>query len=381
MVCTRKFVNRGSRAVDENPLTVVSWNILADQYTDDQFASNCSPEHLAWENRLPRIIDELISYDADVICLQEVEKPSLPHFMARLPGYSVLFRGREDTNPSQWYSADTLAGCMAPLEGEALLTRDSRLTLLDHCLVRLADHVPDDLKAAGQGSETFDKLLERNEGGFIALMEDKATGRQMCIAGVHLYYDPWWPDVKLLQAIILTQQVRSFLGEQSKEQPTAMMIVGDFNSLWHKQHSDRYDKVPSGKHLTSGVYKLMSTGALCRTHVDHPHRRSCLRGFPHPGWKEFRAESALAPLLSCYYQSAEPPLTTKTARFAGCIDYIWLGFGWAVVSTLEMPYHYKPGQDASEMTDVIPMPNGEHPSDHLALGCQLITPCKMLSLF
>jgi hypothetical protein len=25
---------------------------------------------------------------------------------------------------------------MAPLEGEALLTRDSRLTLLDHCLVR-----------------------------------------------------------------------------------------------------------------------------------------------------------------------------------------------------------------------------------------------------
>jgi mRNA deadenylase 3'-5' endonuclease subunit Ccr4 len=72
MVCTRKFVNRGSRAVDENPLTVVSWNILADQYTDDQFASNCSPEHLAWENRLPRIIDELISYDADVICLQEV---------------------------------------------------------------------------------------------------------------------------------------------------------------------------------------------------------------------------------------------------------------------------------------------------------------------
>lgn len=38
-------------------------------------------------------------------------------------------------------------------------------------------------------------------------------------------------------------------------------------------------------------------------------------------------ESALAPMRSVYYQNnAEPPLTTKTVSFAGCIDYIWFSF-------------------------------------------------------
>lgn len=35
--------------------------------------------------------------------------------------------------------------------------------------------------------------------------------------------------------------------------------------------------------------------------------------------------SALAPLLSAYFQEdCEPPLTTKTASFAGSLDYIWV---------------------------------------------------------
>ena len=41
---------------------------------------------------------------------------------------------------------------------------------------------------------------------------------------------------------------------------------------------------------------------------------------------QLRVESALAPLRSAYFEgNAEPPLTTKTASFAGCIDYIWCG--------------------------------------------------------
>lgn len=72
MTQLRQFVTRDSRHLDEAPLTVVSWNILADQFAVLQFDSACPPQHLDWSSRLPRIVKQLLSYDADVICLQEV---------------------------------------------------------------------------------------------------------------------------------------------------------------------------------------------------------------------------------------------------------------------------------------------------------------------
>lgn len=72
MTHQREFISRGSRFLDEAPVTVLSWNILADQFAGRQFDSACPPEHLAWSSRLPRIVEQLLNYDADVICLQEV---------------------------------------------------------------------------------------------------------------------------------------------------------------------------------------------------------------------------------------------------------------------------------------------------------------------
>jgi CCR4-NOT transcription complex subunit 6 len=68
---------------------------------------------------------------------------------------------------------------------------------------------------------------------------------------------------------------------------------------------------------------------------------------------------------------SEPPLTNKTDKFAGCLDYVFVSKGdWEVVSGLGMPY----GADApAEPADVVfpPIPNEIYPSDHLAVGCRL----------
>lgn len=44
----------------------------ADKYATSGVHSYATAEQLAWSNRGPRIIEELLGYDADVICLQEV---------------------------------------------------------------------------------------------------------------------------------------------------------------------------------------------------------------------------------------------------------------------------------------------------------------------
>ncbi len=57
-----------------------------------------------------------------------------------------------------------------------------------------------------------------------------------------------------------------------------------------------------------------------------------------------------------------------------------VGWGWAQTATLAMPYAWARGEDASQLTGVREMPNEDAPSDHLAMGCQLMAPCDLFAL-
>lgn len=67
----------------------------------------------------------------------------------------------------------------------------------------------------------------------------------------------------------------------------------------------------------------------------------------------------------------EPPLTTKTATFAGCLDYLWCSAGdWAATALLELPYPQGSGPDP-QTVELGTLPNEHFPSDHLAMGADL----------
>lgn len=72
MVQQRVFIDHGARPSTDPPLTIISYNILADKYAVSGWHSYCPLEHLQWSSRLPRLIQELETYSADIICLQEV---------------------------------------------------------------------------------------------------------------------------------------------------------------------------------------------------------------------------------------------------------------------------------------------------------------------
>lgn len=70
-------------------------------------------------------------------------------------------------------------------------------------------------------------------------------------------------------------------------------------------------------------------------------------------------------------EGQEPPLTTQTDYFMGCLDYIWLSRKrWHVTHTLSMPYDVSNGPEPQNV-GFRPIPDAEFPSDHLAVGCRV----------
>lgn len=90
---------------------------------------------------------------------------------------------------------------------------------------------------------------------------------------------------------------------------------------------------------------------------------------------------------------SEPPLTTKTASFEGCLDYVWVAKEcFQSVEVLEMPYVWKQeknvngggegingggvegdssGNSVRSVEDLEVMPNEWFPSDHIAIGAKI----------
>lgn len=67
----------------------------------------------------------------------------------------------------------------------------------------------------------------------------------------------------------------------------------------------------------------------------------------------------------------EPAFTTKTATFAGTLDYLWVSRSLAVVDVLPLPYEdggaWK--DPLAEFPSFMAAPNAQHPSDHLPICC------------
>lgn len=60
----------------QSRFTVLSYNILADLYATQQAFPTSEPYALLWQYRRQLILQELALYDADIVCLQEVQSTS-----------------------------------------------------------------------------------------------------------------------------------------------------------------------------------------------------------------------------------------------------------------------------------------------------------------
>ncbi|GLC57141.1 hypothetical protein PLESTB_001191800 [Pleodorina starrii] len=402
-----------------NSLKVISYNILAPRYAN--YNSYCPPQFLAWEYRRAGVLREMDHLAADLLGLQECDKA---FFRGELQGW-MSQRGMCGE-----FLERSVGPVPGPPEGIALLWRDAALEMLTcrHVLYGEMDPRVAGLPAEVAGSLPWSKLRELGEGAVMALLRHRPSGRLLVAAVTHLFWNPAFPDVKALQAALLCGSLAAFsreaatgAGPGAGSVAPGVVLFGDFNSLARKWLPDRFDpQVPPGG-LASGVYTLLTHGSLPPDHPDHPATRvwegaaptaSTAPRSPAAGAAAAAAAAAAerfpaVPLTSGGLQlvslnveafGREPPLTTRTSSWAGCIDFVWISRGdFSVASGLAMPYDdgglppLGPAGGASggggaggggsrdptwrdPLTDIAftAIPNEFFPSDHLAVGGEVL---------
>ncbi|XP_042360019.1 protein angel homolog 2 isoform X2 [Plectropomus leopardus] len=198
--------------------SIMSYNILSQELLQDNvyLYRHCNPGVLPWDHRLPNLLAEIKQYDADILCLQEVQedhyedqiKPALQAL-----GYQCEYKKRTGRKPD---------GC-------AVVFKTSRLSLLSSNPVEFF--------------RPGDALLDRDNVGLVLLLQPNNTMGQsdpsafICVANTHLLYNPRRGDIKLAQLAILLAEVNR-LSRLPDGSTNPVVLCGDFNSTpWSPLYS------------------------------------------------------------------------------------------------------------------------------------------------
>ncbi|XP_011313372.1 2',5'-phosphodiesterase 12 isoform X2 [Fopius arisanus] len=316
---------------------ITSYNILADTYANSDYSRQylfpyCPSYALAMDYRKLLIVKELIGYNSDILCLQEVDKKvyecDLMPALSSL-NYSGTFTTKGDTR-----------------EGLAVFYDQNRFQMLDKKCIVMGKNI----EVNQAFSRIWDKIhnekarqcfLERNTSLLIVTLQSRNNPSEILIIGnTHLYFHPDADHIRLLQSYFALTQCQSIVEYNNKihsGKRVSLILSGDFNST-----------------PADGIYELVT-----KKHI----------GGDHVNWKsnpeQIIENIPLSHTLSLASACGTPDYTNFTVDFADCLDYIF----------------YQTNN--LQVTQVVPMPSKEElslhkaipsivfPSDHVAICADL----------
>jgi len=357
----RNIPSQNSPNPKDIPFTVMTYNILAQLYTNNQIYPYCPLYALNWNYRKHNLLQEILTLGADIICLQEVQNDHFEDFF--LPalseqGYDGIFKAKTRADyPNQ---KDPEVCPRLKMDGCAIFYKKDRFALMEQYHVEFneaAKHMFKQFKTPpsfhssqhNNHRQKYQKLMKRLLKGNIALVlvleeipppDSRRRGRRgkrrLCVANTHIYWDPEYADIKLWQTWVLCQELSKLVSQ--RELP--LILAGDFNS-----------------EPGSAVYDLLSTQRLLRDDYE-AFKKDKLTLLP----VHTQISHELL-LTSAYAFMGEPKYTNYTGHFIGILDYIWYtkaSVGCLGVMDVGSPEEIVgPGQDF--------LPSTQRPSDHLSL--------------
>lgn len=98
-----------------NTFTLLSYNILAEKYASTQMYGYVASWYLSWEVRKQMVLHELLSYDPDILCLQEVEASQFEQYFKpqlRMRGnYDGIFAPKSRARTMNEWDRNFVDGC------------------------------------------------------------------------------------------------------------------------------------------------------------------------------------------------------------------------------------------------------------------------------
>ncbi|XP_053203734.1 2',5'-phosphodiesterase 12-like [Panonychus citri] len=328
-----------STRTDSESIRIITYNLLADYYTrmkttPTEIFPYCPIEYLNFNYRKPLLIKELIGYNGDIICLQEVDRKFFDYELIEIfskfnsmEGFFTRKSGREIKVP----------------EGVAIFYSRDKFKLLDHCdhdlteLCLTDDNLTKFSQAVKCNQKLHERLIDRNTIVQYVLLETiNSPGKGLLVINTHLYSNPDSDHIRLLQGSIIIVHVEKLLQDYSVKFPhlkISPIFTGDFNS-----------------DPANGVYKLFTNGYIGSDYVDW-------KSVPDEAIEGVEVKHSLQ-LTSAY---GTPEFTNYTQNYVGCLDYIFFDNQLIQLESI-VPL---PSRD--QVSKQIAIPSSVFPSDHLAL--------------
>ncbi|TAQ84891.1 hypothetical protein B7494_g6779 [Chlorociboria aeruginascens] len=358
-------------APTEERVKTLSYNILCRNYVTPQQYGYTATEALAWDYRKEKILQEIQTHDTDFVCLQEVDTDTFKEFLSMKLAYND-YRGIffQKTRAKTMSEKDAKA-----VDGCAIFYKASKYILLDKQLIDFANIAINRPDMKNQ-HDIFNRVMPRDHVAIISFFENRLTGSRFIVVNAHLFWDPVYADVKLIQMAILLESINKAAEkwyrhpackdkktytiadeasletaaepppepanskEYSSKTVMPLLLCGDFNSM-----------------PDSTVYELIATGRVMPDHPElsnYQYGNFTRDGIEHP----FSLRSAYSLLFGT---PQEMTFTNYTPGFKGLIDHIWYSTNALEATSILGP------PDAEYMKRVPGLPNYHFPSDHLPL--------------
>ena len=351
---------------------MLSYNILCDKYATSSQYGYTPSKALTWQHRQKIILDEIKDYDADFVCLQEVDQEN----------FSELFRSELAYDDYKGYfSPKSRAKTMSEKEargvdGCATFWKSSKYICLGKEVIDFAKVAISRPDMKGE-HDLFNRVMTKDHIAIINFFENRQTGSRFIVVNAHIFWDPLFEDVKLVQVAILMEQIGYFAEKWSKHPPCSDKTAFRLSEMDGESKSTSPERAatpgPSVEYFSasqipllicgdfnsgadSGVYELITQGSVAPDHYhfgDRKYGNFTRDGIAH----QFSMKSA-------YNGTEELSFTNYTPNFSGVLDYIWY-------STNALQVRGVLGDVDLEYLRRVPgFPNYHFPSDHLPIKAE-----------
>lgn len=228
---------------DGRRFRVVSYNLLADYYADKEYSRTefypyCPIYALDIGYRKLLFINEILSYNADLVCLQEVDEKIFDWDLK-------LKLGREGFKGTMQRKGDTR-------EGLATFYHETKFELIEKYGFSLGHEIEKApyfqplYEQIKNNEKLCERILSLSTALQVTVLKSKALDRYLIVANTHLYFHPDADHIRLLQIGFFMLYVEHIFKKTKEvfklsEDQLAVLFCGDFNS------------VPE-----SGIFKLMT---------------------------------------------------------------------------------------------------------------------------
>ncbi|XP_067899916.1 nocturnin-like [Heterodontus francisci] len=223
------YLRKNNLASDSRPIKVLQWNILAQALGEwkDNFIK-CPREALNWSERKYLILEEILTYHPDILCLQEVDHyfDTFQPVLSGL-GYHSTFFPKPSSPCLDVEHNNGPDGC-------ALFFLRERFELIDSSTIRLAA-----------------RMLQTNQVAIVQTLRCVETSRVFCVAVTHLKACSGWERFRSSQGCDLLQNLESITDGAG----IPLIVCGDFNA---EPTEDVYKQFTKSSLNLNSAYKLLS---------------------------------------------------------------------------------------------------------------------------